>query len=422
MNSQAKGNIGETFVNEIAYQSFLKYWCYPNPKYENGNKKEICDLLIVFKDVCIIFSVKNYDFKGNHTRYFNNTIAKAERQLKGAYKTLFEKENVEIKHPDRKNEIFPKKDLKKVFKIIINLGEGLDFYNLKKTTKEDGFITIFDKETFVTIISELDTIPDFIDYLEKRESLFKSKNVVVLNPDFKSDLNKADYEYLTNDPQNSINIIGTEKDLLSYFFKNKRSFPREMSDKNHDFMLLDIAGAWQEFKMSPRTIKKDFADKASYFVDGFIRNEVLKYDYFHKEDIAKELLSLDRLQRRAVGTSFFEFFNKVKSYEEGMLHRRFMEHGELGIVLFNFYDSWEKETIYKLFEIIFETFAYHYQYRHKTIILIGINKKPDFAFKIYKDYEKFSPEDEEIIKSNIKELDWFTDYEQNNRTINEFPE
>ena len=422
MDSQAKGDIGETFVNQLTYKSFLKYWCYPNPKYENGNKKEICDLLIVFKDVCIIFSVKNYDFKGNYTRYFNNTIGKSERQLKGAFKTLFKKENVEIKHPDRKSEIFPREDINKTFKIIINLGDGLDFYNLKRTTKEDDFISIFDKDTLVTILNELDTIPDFIDYLEKRESLFKPKNVVVFSPDFNSDLNEEDYKYLNDDLKNSINIIGTEKDLLSYFFKNKRNFPSEISNNNHDFMLLDIAGAWEEFKMSPQTIKKDFADKASYFVDGFVLNEVLKYDYFYKEDIAKELLSLDRLQRRVIGTSFFEFFDKVKSYREGMLHRRFMEHEELGIVLFNFYDSWDEETIYKLFEIIFETFAYYYQYRHKTFILIGINKKPHFAFKIYRDYEKFSPEDEEIIKSNIKQLDWFTDYDQYSQSINEFPE
>ncbi len=63
MNSIEKGNIGEDFVNRIAYKSFLEYWCYPSPKDEDGDKKEICDLLILFNDSLVIISVKNYEFK-----------------------------------------------------------------------------------------------------------------------------------------------------------------------------------------------------------------------------------------------------------------------------------------------------------------------------------------------------------------------
>jgi len=218
MDSNTKGNIGEKFVNEIAFKSFFKYWCYPNPKHENGSKKEICDLLIIFKNICIIFSVKNYEFKGNYTRYFNNTVEKAVKQINGACKTLFNIDNVEIKHPEKNSEVFPKNGINKIFKIIVNLGGDLDFYDITRTTKGNDFITIFNKETFVTIISELDTIPDFIDYLEKRELLFKSKNVRVLSPEFNLNLNENDQQYLKKCSKNSINIIGTEKDLLSCFF------------------------------------------------------------------------------------------------------------------------------------------------------------------------------------------------------------
>ena len=41
MTSIEKGNIGENFVNKIAFNSFFEYWCYPNPKDEDGDKKEI---------------------------------------------------------------------------------------------------------------------------------------------------------------------------------------------------------------------------------------------------------------------------------------------------------------------------------------------------------------------------------------------
>ncbi|HEV8511983.1 MAG TPA: hypothetical protein VGQ59_01835 [Cyclobacteriaceae bacterium] len=54
-----KGREGERFVNEIAFNSFLRHWCYPGPMDFAGDNKEICDLLIVFRTACVIVSVKN---------------------------------------------------------------------------------------------------------------------------------------------------------------------------------------------------------------------------------------------------------------------------------------------------------------------------------------------------------------------------
>ncbi|AQX90590.1 MULTISPECIES: hypothetical protein [Elizabethkingia] len=423
IDSKLKGDEGENFVNEIAYKSFFKYWCYPGPKYENGDKKEICDLLIVFNDICIIFSVKNYEFKGNHIRYFNNTIEKAVRQLNGAYKTLFKKDKVEIKHPNRDVEEFPRNQIKKIFKIIINLGEGVDFYDITRTQNNSDFITIFDKETFQTIAEELDTIPDFIDYLEKRELLFKNKTVQVISPNLSRDLNENDHKYLNENIENSIKIIGTEKDLLAYFFTNVRSFPKVITDNSEkNYMVINIEGAWEIFKNSPNAIKKEFADLSSYFVDEFVMNEILNRKEPLMEEIAKELLSLNRLQRRAVGISFDEFFNDIRNSPEGMHRRRFMEHGNLALVFFNFFPEWGTEALLKMFDLIFETFAFYYQYRHQTFILIGVSSDPYFTFQMHKNYGQFDVEDEEIIKANIKELGWFTDYNEQIKNVDEFPQ
>lgn len=60
MKSHLKGKIGEDAVTTVAEKTYLKYWCFPNPKDEYGDKKEICDLLILFKQTAIIISVKNY--------------------------------------------------------------------------------------------------------------------------------------------------------------------------------------------------------------------------------------------------------------------------------------------------------------------------------------------------------------------------
>ena len=128
MNSTEKGNIGENFVNEIAFNSFMKYWCYPSPKDENGDKKEICDLLILFGNSVIVISVKNYEFKEKYSRYFRRTIDKAV-QIYGAERKLFsENQEIYFKHPNKKKERFPKEDIERVFRIIVNLGEGVKFY------------------------------------------------------------------------------------------------------------------------------------------------------------------------------------------------------------------------------------------------------------------------------------------------------
>lgn len=423
IDSKIKGDLGENFVNEIAYKSFFKYWCYPSPKNENGDKKEICDLLIIFKDICIIFSVKNYEFKGNHLRYFNNTIEKAVRQLNGAYKTLFKKGCVIIKHPDKNEEEFPSNDIRKVFKLVINLGEGVDFYDITRTHNDnDGFITIFDRDTFETITQELDTIPDFIDYLEKRELLFKNKMVKVISPEISTDLNEGDVKFLNENLKDSIRIIGTEKDLLAYFFTNTRNFPSVISENFNDYIIMDIVGAWNEFKKSPKAIKKEFADSSSYFIDDFVLNEVLTREEPFIEEVAKELLSLNRLRRRAVGIDFEEFFDYIKNAPEGMVRRKFSEHNDLAIVFFNFFPEWGENALLRMFDIVFETFAFYYKYRHTTFIVIGVSSDPYFTFQMYKNYEKFTPEVEAIIKANIKELGWFTEYNEQIRNVDEFPD
>ena len=74
MKHESKGDVGEDYVNQLAYKSYLKYWCYPNPKDISGDKKEICDLLIPFRDKLIIISVKNHSFDVNYERYKKRVI------------------------------------------------------------------------------------------------------------------------------------------------------------------------------------------------------------------------------------------------------------------------------------------------------------------------------------------------------------
>ena len=118
-----KGQVGEEYVNELTFNSYLDYWCYPNPKDELGDKKEICDLLIIFQDTVIIISVKNYENKGNYERYKKNVIEKSSKQLYGAERKLFNStREIKIKHPKRGDQIFDKTSINNIFRITINVG------------------------------------------------------------------------------------------------------------------------------------------------------------------------------------------------------------------------------------------------------------------------------------------------------------
>ena len=249
---KTKGDTGEEYVNELAFNSFIKFWCFPNPKDENGDKKEICDLLILFDDICIIISVKNCSFQGDHKRYFKKTIDKAIKQIYGAERKLFDSScRVSFIHPDRGNYDFSPHEFKKVFRLIIILGEGELFYILGSDEMNKEFIHIFNRDALDTIFRELDTISDFVEYIEKREKLFKGKDVVALSAPDENYTPQANIEFLNYSfrpeirNKQSITITGSEKDLLAHYFHFNRDFSSSIKSEEYTGMWLDLEGEWR---------------------------------------------------------------------------------------------------------------------------------------------------------------------------------
>lgn len=419
-----KGTIGEQFVNELTFNSFLKFWCYPSPKFENGNKKEICDLLILFNSVAIIISVKNYEFKGNHFRYFNNTIEKAVKQLHGACRVLFGTEEVHIKHPDKSIEVFPKNQIKKIFRIVINLGEGAKFYPFNQVTKNEDYVTLFDKDSFETIISELDTIPDFIDYLEKREEIFRDKITIILPGeefDFPIETQKEFFQLRDKMNSDFVLISGSEKDLLSHFFKNKRNFPNFIKkDSNGSYLIID--GDWEEFLATKQAKNKTQADKISYFIDQFVLNELLINMNPMRENLAKALLSFDRLSRRMISKNYFDFFEEYKNIKGLHFARRFADFDSVGVLLTFYTEETEFDMINHLNNLAMESSILYNNYKSKSLILISSNCKHQFMFHYIENVEKYPPEREEAIRKDVETLGWFTKHTEIMGTEMEFPE
>jgi len=278
-----KGELGEDFVNKIAFNSFLKYWCYPSPLDIIGDNNEICDLLIVFDSICIIISVKNYSFKGDYKRYFRKTIDKASRQILGAEKKLFGQNTILIKHPDRDAEEFPKEKIKKIHMIIVNLNSSVKYYRISYTVSDKN-ITVMDSIAWKDSLFELNTLPDFINYIENRCLLFSDHPAFIL-PREEYDFSKNDQVNLWAEIEDIAKekgkngklslVCGNELDLIATYIKNGFKFPSKLNHDEANGLTLKIDGEWENFQKSKINKEKNNFEKESYFIDKLVSEMII---------------------------------------------------------------------------------------------------------------------------------------------------
>ena len=210
----------ERYLQRLAEKSFLSLWSYPNVHKnegltkKNGTSQEVCDLLVVFENHLIIFSDKDCAFPntGNldldWSRWYRKAILKSAQQIWGAESHI-------LKNPDN---LFldaactkpfpiglPSSETVKVHRILVAHGaserckqemggsgslmivpgiigeqhvakqeDGGVPFAIGQINPSRGYIHIFDDVALNIVMSELDTITDFIDYVVKKEMLVSS--------------------------------------------------------------------------------------------------------------------------------------------------------------------------------------------------------------------------------------------------------
>jgi len=108
-----KGKKAESIVHDLSAKSFLSDWCYLNPKNPQG--KEICDLLVVFDNIAIIWQVKSLKL-GSDGYYNKKEVEKNNRQILGAKRRLFEIDSdIYLTNPRRGKELFNPNTISEVF-------------------------------------------------------------------------------------------------------------------------------------------------------------------------------------------------------------------------------------------------------------------------------------------------------------------
>ncbi|MBN1236472.1 MAG: hypothetical protein JW999_10580 [Methanotrichaceae archaeon] len=206
-----------------------------NPKGKNG--KELCDVLIVCDPDIIILSVKEIeltnsgDISVDWSRWQKKkAIEESCGQIYGAEKWIKRATHV-ITKEGRKSLSFPQSDRRKIHRIAVALGGKREvpiyFGELGK-----GFVHVFDEYSLNIIINMLDTITDFIKYLNDKEFL----SIAGIQTMF----------------------LGYEEDLLALYIYNNRMLPI-----NFDCFLVSD-GLWSKVTEKPEFITNKEEDRISY--------------------------------------------------------------------------------------------------------------------------------------------------------------
>lgn len=387
----SKGEEAEEFVNSLSTQAYLKHWCYPNPIDIDGDKKEICDLLILFFDTAIIISVKNYDLKGNYERFKKKVIEKSSKQLFGAERKLFQSNRpIKISHSDKGEEIFNPDIYKNVFRITVSAGEDFEDYEFIDNKEGKGSVSILNKETFEIIIQELDTIKDLVEYLKSREELLL-KNL-------------------------GIKCNCSEKDLLAHFLMNKREFSKKLiSEFKKETESLRIK--WNTYIQNKSVFIKKLEDEKSYFIDELIKNDVLKIP--KGELLAKELMTLSRFERRIISQNLFEIVEKNENKAD-FLVRRFTKYNGIGFLFIYYPIERPQKEIDFILQKAQELYAYYHS-SSKVVLLAASKGLKQWKFGLFQ-VSDLTEEIENYLQELAKTFGWFQNERRTERIIKEYPD
>jgi hypothetical protein len=249
----------------------------------------LCDLLVVFDDIAIIWQIKDLKLHSDGT-YNKSETLKNLRQLVGARRQLFElKTNILLENPRRRKELFNAGNIKHIYLISVLLGETEDLGNFAEYYKKHT-VHILTRNSTQIILNELDTINDFSKYFEEKEALLEKNQKIV--------------------------IVGGEEELLAFYLGHDRSFA-ELYDATDVFI---DEGAWHQLSNSKPYIEKRKENEVSFGWDSIInRTHESSPEY---EKVARELARPNRFQRRVLSKVYFEAYVLADRDKIHPLYRR----------------------------------------------------------------------------------------------------
>ena len=282
----------EALVNKLCDKVFLSLWTIASPRGKEEGK-ELCDALVVFDNNIVIISVKNIKYKETEkieigwNRWNKSAIEESIKQLKGAKRFLDTHDEVSSKN-DVVRIRLPEKSIRTYYFLTISMGSQRE---IPIVLPQNEIVHFLDEYNLDILFSELDTVADFIEYLQKKEFFLNA--------------NKK--------------IIGSEEDILAIYLYQNRNFP-----DNADLVILDD-DLWIEVSNKIEYQQKKKLDKISFFWDSLIEEFIRLRDpsiskipgYFDStnenvEYALRILAKENRFSRRILSKTFFDFHANSK--------------------------------------------------------------------------------------------------------------
>jgi hypothetical protein len=287
--------LSEEFVAKLCRATFLSLWSIANPRGKESGK-ELCDVLIVCDPDVIIVSVKEVaykatpDVKTGMDRWTSKAVSASIKQIFGAERLLTKLSQVIAK--DGAGWLYlPPMDRRRVHRLAVALGSKGEVVIADGDFKQ-GFVHVLDERAVTTLLTELDTITDFVTYLQRTEAFLETTQVIV---------------------------PGTES-LLALYLEKGGSYP-----DNADLLVIpddlwDRLIAREEFKRKKRE------DKESYLWDALIEEVAGEHDpemtesHGQQDDpnppverVTRIMAREDRFSRRVLAKAFKEFHQGRKT-------------------------------------------------------------------------------------------------------------
>ena len=340
----------ERFLADLCEKTFLGFWSYANLFRDQGGGKELCDLVVICGNHVILFSDKSCEFpntgesKLDWARWYRRAVRDSAKQLFGAERWIRQfpgrifmgqncVEKLPIPLPEHGEMVF--------HHIVVGLGassrcksgfgsrngslyltsliEGdahFDHENhevkpflIGRIHTGDKYVHLFDDFTLPLILSELDTISDFVAYLDFKESLFNLSNVGRVEGEenllalyLSGFVDSDDWTKLV-DKSNGDNCLGVEKTAWELYSSSKEYKEQQKAFKN-SYIVWD-------------SIIQEFAHHsfAGTLIEG--PRPVDEHEYFFRY-MAKE----NRLGRAFLSSSIVD---RWSNHEEGRVDSRIIQ-------------------------------------------------------------------------------------------------
>jgi len=326
-----------------------------------------------------------------NNKYKKSEVKKNLHQLSTARRRLFEKKlDIELENPRRGKEKFNPDLINEIYQISALLGKEEDYFSGIEII-DDRFVHTFTREFTEIVLTELDTISDFVEYLREKEKLF-SKNVKII-------------------------IMGDERELLAYYLMNERVF-KEIEKANE---VIFQEGIWSDLQKRGEYVAKKEADRISYGWDEIISRAHTGGGQY--ELVAREMARLSRFDRRVMSKAFFEAHIIAHREKNKDVFRRLLTIKGT-TYCFLFYDDVEprKRRRAMLGAMCFIARGIHQDNRKVVGIATEMKMRPKCSYDFcFLEIPKWTENQQKEMERLQRETGIFTNYKEKQAYEDEYP-